>query len=349
MNSKKNILVAPLNWGIGHATRCIPIILQLKKNNFNVIIMSSGRSLNLLNQEFPKEKFIKFEDYNVKYSSFLPMQINILLQIPKIIYGIYYEKRKISSIIKDYKIDGIISDNRYGLYSKEIPSVFITHQIKIQTPYLKELLKNINCYFIKKFSECWIPDNDNDRIAGELSSTHKTSIKHKYIGPLSRLQIQKKKDHLEILAIVSGPEPQRTIFEKILTKELKKTNKKSLLLQGKPEKNYSQEFNNLTIKSHLKTEELNQVMTDANTIICRAGYSTIMDLITLEKNATLVPTPGQTEQEYLAGFLSEKRRFKFQKQDEINLDLISSNIKEQCSKAFRKKNEWTKLFEIFNN
>jgi UDP:flavonoid glycosyltransferase YjiC (YdhE family) len=150
MNGKKNIMVAPLNWGIGHATRCIPIIKQLKKNNFNVTIMSSGRSLNLLIKEFPDENFIKLEDYNVTYSNFLPMQINIFLQIPKIIFGIYTENRKLKSIIKDYEIDGIISDNRYGLYSNKVPSVFITHQIKIQTPFLKELVKKIKCYFINK-------------------------------------------------------------------------------------------------------------------------------------------------------------------------------------------------------
>ena len=350
MNGKKNIMVAPLNWGIGHATRCIPIIKQLKKNNFNVIIMSSGRSLNLLIKEFPDENFIKLEDYNVTYSNFLPMQINIFLQIPKIIFGIYTENRKLKSIIIDYEIDGIISDNRYGLYSNKVPSVFITHQIKIQTPFLKELVKKINCYFINKFSMCWIPDFKKNKIAGELSDTENTKIRHSYIGPLSRLIKKEPKDNIEILAIVSGPEPQRTIFENILLKELKKINKKSLLLQGKPEKNYSEKFNNLIVKSHLKAEELNQVMIDAKTIICRAGYSTIMDLIALDKHATLVPTPGQTEQEYLADFLSKKGLFQFQKQDTLNMNLASNySSVNQKTKIPKQKNEWGKLFEIFKN
>jgi len=135
VKGKKRILVAPLNWGIGHATRCIPIILELEKNNFEVIIATSGRSLELLSSEFPKIQFIKFEDYKINYSSSIPMAINIFLQIPKIIFGIYNENTKLHTIIKDFKIDGVISDNRYGLYSKKIPSVFITHQLKIKSAF----------------------------------------------------------------------------------------------------------------------------------------------------------------------------------------------------------------------
>ena len=144
MKLKKNILVAPLNWGIGHATRCIPIIRKLQEHNFNVIIASSGRSLELLIQEFPNQDFIKIDDYNIKYYSFLPMAISILIQIPKILLSIKKEHAQLKSIINDFKIDGIISDNRYGMYSQEIPSVFITHQLEIQTPIFRSFIKKIN-------------------------------------------------------------------------------------------------------------------------------------------------------------------------------------------------------------
>ena len=192
MKGKKRILVAPLNWGIGHATRCIPIISELEKNKFEVIIAASGRSLELLSCEFPKNQFIKFEDYKITYSSSIPMALNIFLQIPKIIFGIYNENNKLHTIIKDFKIDGVISDNRYGLYSKTTPSVFITHQLKIKSSFLENIIQKINYYFINKFTKCWIPDYKLDGLAGELSHPKENTKNHIYVGPLSRFKKKKK-------------------------------------------------------------------------------------------------------------------------------------------------------------
>lgn len=327
MKVQKNILVAPLNWGIGHATRCMPIIKILEKNEFNVIIATSGRSLDLLLKEFPNNEFIKLEDYNVKYYAYLPMSINMLIQIPKILLGICKERKHLESIIKDFKIEGVISDNRYGLYSRAIPSIFITHQLEIQAPIFKNLIKKINYFFINKFTQCWIPDYKEHGLAGELSHPEEKRENHIYIGPLSRFNNNKQETKFDILAIVSGPEPQRSIFEEILTKQLKLHKKKALLLQGKPDTEFSREINNLTIKSHMTSEELNRVILQSNLIICRSGYSTIMDLVKLQKNAILVPTPGQTEQKYLAKFLSKSNNFQFQNQKEFKLSTaqIQSN------------------------
>ena len=349
MKLKKNILVAPLNWGIGHATRCIPIIRKLQKHNFSVIIASSGRSLELLIQEFPNQDFIKIDDYNIRYYSFLPMAISILIQIPKILLSIKKEHAQLKSIINDFKIDGIISDNRYGMYSEEIPSVFITHQLEIQTPIFRSFIKKINHKLIGKFSECWVPDFETTGIAGKLSHTTNTTINHKYIGPLSRFTKKKSEIKYDILAIISGPEPQRSILEKNLLRELKLHKKKSLLLQGKPEKKHTDKINNLTIKSHLSSEELNLAMIESRLIICRAGYSTIMDLFKLQKNAVLIPTPGQTEQEYLSKYLSESRYFKSINQNEINLkNLIVTTQKFQNIKERNEDTNWNTLLNIFN-
>ena len=349
MKLKKNILVAPLNWGIGHATRCIPIIRKLQEHNFNVIIASSGRSLELLIQEFPNQDFIKIDDYNIKYYSFLPMAISILIQIPKILLSIKKEHAQLKSIINDFKIDGVISDNRYGMYSEEIPSVFITHQLEIQTPIFRSFIKKINHKLIGKFSECWIPDFETNGIAGKLSNSTNTTINYKYIGPLSRFTKKKSEIKYDILAIISGPEPQRSILEKSLIRELKLHKNKSLLLQGKPEKKYTDKINNLTIKSHLSSEELNLAMIESRLIICRAGYSTIMDLFKLQKNAVLIPTPGQTEQEYLSKYLSESRYFKSINQNEINLkNLIVTSQKLQNIKEGNENTNWNTLLNIFN-
>jgi uncharacterized protein (TIGR00661 family) len=336
MKLKKNILVSPLNWGIGHATRCIPIIKKLQEHNFNVIIASSGRSLDLLIQEFPNLDFIKINDYNIKYYSSIPMTISMLIQIPKILFNIQKENNQLKGIINDFKIDGIISDNRYGMYSNDIPSVFITHQLEIQTPIFKNFIKKINNKLISRFSECWIPDFEINGIAGELSRLTNTTKNYKYIGPLSRFVNKKSEIKYDILAIISGPEPQRSILEKTLIKELKIHKKKSLLLQGKPEKKYTDKINNLTIKSHLSSEELNLAMLESRLIICRSGYSTVMDLFKLQKNAILIPTPGQTEQEYLSEFLSKSNYFKSINQNQIKFkNLITKTQKFQKIKKKR--------------
>ena len=348
MKGKKRILVAPLNWGIGHATRCIPIISELEKNNFEVIIAASGRSLELLSYEFPKIQFIKFEDYKISYSSSIPMALNIFLQIPKIIFGIYNENNKLYTIIKDFKIDGVISDNRYGLFSKTTPSVFITHQLKIKSSFLENIIQKINYYFINKYTQCWIPDYKKNGLAGELSHPKENTKNHIYIGPLSRFKKNNSKPHYDILAIVSGPEPQRSIFEKILTTQLIGHKKECLLVQGKPESKYYDKINSLTIKSHLSAIELNQAILNSKLVICRSGYSTIMDLFTLEKNAILVPTPGQTEQEYLAQYLSKENLFQHQNQKTFSISIAQKQSKRFTKLSYiNEETNWKSVFKIF--
>ena len=348
MNVKKNILVAPLNWGIGHATRCIPIINKLIEHNYNVIIASSGRSLDLLIKEFPKNDFIKITDYDVNYFSFLPLSFSIFLQIPKILMRIKKEKNELKKIIEDFNIDGVISDNRFGFYSKTKKSVFITHQLEIQSPYFKNLIQKINYSYINKFSQCWILDHKEPSLAGLLSNPKKETKNQKYIGPQSRFEKKEAKINYDILAIVSGPEPQRTIFENILIKELKKLNKKSLLVQGKPEINNKKTDKNLNVISHLSSEELNKAILESKLIICRSGYSTIMDLYKLEKNAILVPTPGQTEQEYLANHLSKNDSFKTQIQNRFSIEKAINQAKSfKKIKNYETKFDWHNLFEIF--
>jgi uncharacterized protein (TIGR00661 family) len=283
-------------------------------------------------------------------SDLLPMALNIFLQIPKIIFGIYHENTKLNTIIKDFKIDGVISDNRYGLFSKKIPSIFITHQLKIKSAFLENIIQKINYYFINKFTQCWIPDYQENGLAGELSHPKENTKNHIYIGPLSRFKKNNIQSKYDILAIISGPEPQRSIFEKIITTQLKEHKKESLLVQGKPESKYCETINNLTIKSHLSALELNQAILNSKLIICRSGYSTIMDLITLEKNAILVPTPGQTEQEYLAKFLSKKNAYKYQTQNRFNLSLAQEQSKKFVKLDYKNtKINWKEILKIFKN
>ena len=330
MKAKKRILVAPLDWGIGHATRCIPIIKALIANNFEVILAADGRPMHLLSAEFPKIEMIRFEGYNIKYPKFLPMSISMLLQAPKLLWKIKKENTALPEIIKDYNIDGVISDNRFGLYSNQVPCVFITHQLQIQSPYFTESMRKFNYKYINKYAACWVMDDEKLNLAGNLSKPNTLPNNTSYIGMQSRFEKQETDKKYDFLAIVSGPEPQRTILEKGLINALKDRKEKSLIVLGKPEANSSEQIGSLTIKSHLNAIDLNTAILQSELIICRPGYSTIMDLAKLEKKAIFIPTPGQTEQEYLADNFMKKGMFYVQKQSEFNFEIAlkeSSNYK----------------------
>ena len=327
MKSKKRILVAPLDWGIGHATRCIPIINALHSHNFEVVIAADSRPLHLLTHEFPDLEFIRFSGYNIKYSSFLPMSISMFFQVPKILLGIKKEHQMLNQIIDDYNIDGVIADNRFGLYSEKVPCVFITHQLQIQTPYFSENIRNFNYKYINRYNACWVVDDEFENLAGELSKPKILPNNTKYIGFQSRFEKQEQEKKYDFLAIVSGPDPQRTILEKVLIKALKDRNEKSLVVLGKPEINTNEQLGNLTIKSHLKADKLNDAILQSELIICRPGYSTVMDLAKLGKKAIFIPTPGQTEQEYLAKSFKQKEICFAQKQNEFDFELALAESK----------------------
>ncbi len=349
MKSKKRILVAPLDWGIGHATRCIPIINALISQNYDVVLAADGRPLHLLSREFPNLEMIRFSGYNIKYPIYLPMSISMLLQIPKLLWSINKENQTIKQIVKNYKIDGVISDNRFGLFCNDVPTVFVTHQLEIQSPYFTSAIRNFNYKYINKFDVCWIMDDKNINLAGALSNPKVLPKNNIYIGTQSRFKKSEMEKKYDFLAIVSGPEPQRTILEKGLIKALKNREEKSLIVLGKPEEKRSNTIGNLSIKSHLKSKDINTAILQSELIICRPGYSTIMDLAKLEKKAFFIPTPGQTEQEYLADNLMQEGICFAQKQSKF--DFEKAILESKNYSGFFKRNsalpDWKELFMLF--
>ena len=320
MNSEKRILVAPLNWGLGHATRCIPVINALLQHNFKVIISANGRSFHLLKEEFPELEFVKIKGIDIKYPRFFPMSISLFFQIPKILFAIYTENKTLKKIVEKHKIDGIISDNRFGLFHKKVKSVFITHQLQIQSPYLKNFIQKINYYFINKFNMCWVMDDEKQNLAGELSKPKKLPNNYKYIGLHSRLKFSQKVKKYKLCFILTGPEPQRTSFEKIIMQSVKGIEEKIVIILGKTEEKNIITKNNLTIISSSNTSEINKYILESEIIISRSGYSTIMDLQKMQSKAIFVPTPGQTEQEYLAKYLKKRGVCFYQKQNNFDLN-----------------------------
>ena len=255
----------------------------------------------------------------------------------------------VDQIIEEYKIDGVISDNRFGLSTKKVPCVFITHQLQIQSPFFTDAIQNFNYQYINKYDACWVMDDEKINLAGNLSKPNILPSNSVYIGPQSRFKYQSKEKKYDFLAIVSGPEPQRTVLEKGLIKALKDRKEESLIVLGKPELKNEEKIGNLTIKSHLKASDLNTAILQSHLVICRPGYSTIMDLAKLGKKAIFIPTPGQTEQEYLANYCMKKNICFTQKQSEFNLPLAIN--KNKTFTGFKKRSkhstDWDLLFSLF--
>lgn len=331
--SGKKVLVAPLDWGLGHATRCIPIIRMLNDCNAEVFIGAEGAAVIVQNREFPDVKILPLKGYRIKYAkSKTFFFFNILLQLPKIARAVNYEKKWLDKIIETQKIDVVFSDNRLGLSSKKTPCYFITHQLHIKSgnSFLDKIIQKINYSYINQFKECWVPDLEKENnYAGELSHPKiLPNVPVKYIGLLSRFQkldVQKK---YKLAIVLSGPEPQRTLFENKIIDQLNFIHDSVLLVRGLPDEKYPLKSlsQNITYYNHLHAEALSVAMQQSEVVLSRSGYSTIMDLIAIEQKAFLVPTPGQTEQEYLAQYLSEKGIFKMILQDELDLKNMLNNI-----------------------
>ncbi len=325
IGNHKSALVAVLDWGLGHATRCIPVIRELQKQNVRVVIGGSGLSLEFLKDEFPELTFYQLPSYGIVYPEIGNMIFSMLLQFPRINNRIRQEQKLTNEIIFKEKIDFIISDNRYGCYAQQIKSVFIGHQLNLQVPtrlsWLSRSLNNFHLSKINKFDQVWIPDEDMGfRFSRILSNNSLTKTRR--IGILSRFgkSIKAESDVYEIVALISGPEPQRTIFENLMREQLKKSGRKSVMVKGKPGRIEKIEVGMLTEFNHLRSGELESVLLSAKVIIARPGYSTIMDLATLGKQVIVIPTPGQTEQEYLAEHLLTNKMGTSQKQNQFDLE-----------------------------
>jgi UDP-N-acetylglucosamine transferase subunit ALG13 len=311
---KPRILISPLDWGLGHATRCIPIIRELSRLECDVWLASDGFQKRLLQEEFPSITILELPGYKIRYSkSNTGFRLRMIAQIPKILDIISYENKWLRTKAPVYEFDAIISDNRYGFHHHNISNVFITHQLRIKSrmgKLIDGLLNSVNYSYIKKFNQCWVPDEEKEtNLAGELSHPRqlpKPAVH--YVGILSRFEpvkIPVIKNH--VLIVLSGPEPQRTILENLVIKEITQFNGTATIVRGVPgAEKIIPSTNTLKFYNHLPAAELNKEMEQAEFVISRSGYSTIMEIARLNKQSILIPTPGQGEQEYLAKHLAEK-------------------------------------------
>jgi uncharacterized protein (TIGR00661 family) len=329
--TNKRVLVAPLDWGLGHATRCVPIIAKLLASGFEVIIAAEKAGAALLKKEFPSLQFIELKGYNIAYGkSKIGFLFKIIKQIPAIRATIKYENKWLATVIEDYKIDIVLSDNRFGLCNKNVTCIFITHQLLIKTGniFTEKILQQLNYSYINKFDQCWVPDEaSNTNFAGELSHPKKLpKITLAYIGTLSRFKKTEQAKEIDLLVILSGPEPQRTILENILLKQMQQLPLRMVLVRGLPIEQNNLTVKNIIIHNHLPAVALNKLILSAKTVVARSGYTTVMDLAALQQQVIFIPTPGQTEQEYLAKYLSAKKYCITMPQQNFNLQVAINEI-----------------------
>jgi len=342
----KKIIIAPLNWGLGHATRCVPIIKELQKSNFTPVIASDGTALQFLIKEFPSLEFFELPSYKISYGRNLKW--SLIRKIPTIVRAVHKERLLIQKYIhQNPNVVGIISDNRFGCYYTKIPSVYITHQLNVLSGFLTPVTSFFHRRVIRKYNECWIPDEENSVYSGKLSRSSK-NLNQKYIGVLSRFKKQELPQDIDVLILLSGPEPNRTQLEIKLTSIFKTSSKKVYLIQGVVEKiQKTTKENQLTIVNFMLTKQLEHTLNLSKMVICRAGYSSVLDLVSLRKKALLIPTKFQNEQEYLAKYLQQKGYFSFVKERKVNKNTLDV-FPEFTPANYQKKVFNSKLFHLFH-
>lgn len=317
----KRVLIAPLNWGLGHATRCIPIIRLLLERGHQVSIASDGDSLDLLKKEFPDITFFNLPSYNIQYSRNIPAWLFTLWRTRVFLKSIAREHRAAEEIIRQHNIELVIADNRYGCWSDSVKAVFISHQLNlVMPPGTKWMGAAINFFhrrLIRRFNAVWVPDMPNHVMSGELTQT---MLSAEFIGLLSRFERRDEPKRYQLAVVLSGPEPQRTLLEKNLLPQAIMHNIPTVFVRGMVnEKMGESEIENVKIYNYLKSDDLQRVINQSEVIVSRSGYSTLMDLAVLKKKAVLIPTPGQPEQEYLAAkFMKERVAYAV---DQEKLDL----------------------------
>ena len=325
---RMKIFIAPLNWGLGHATRCVPLIERFLAQGHEVVLGGDGLALQYLQQRYPQLRSIELAPLRLRYSSGKRQVLAMLFAIPKLIVFSVRDHRLLKRIQAQESFDEIISDNRFGLwlplnktatrYSK-LPTagrnqtasfnfqlstlnyrcVYLTHQLHILLPrpykWLEPFAAWLHACVYRHYTEVWIPDTPDHRLSGDLSTLNSklSTLNLKYIGPLSRFSTLNSKlstlNSYKAIALFSGLEPHRTLFEQAILARYKGREDEVLLVNGKLDK-------------QLLDSDLAFYLTHAEKIIARSGYSTIMDLDALGvlHKTELIPTPGQPEQEYLA-------------------------------------------------
>lgn len=347
MKRKPVVFVAALDWGLGHATRVIPIIDYFLEQGWEVWIGGKGDALALLKRRYPFLKWINIPSYTVGYAGRFWQILYFLFRLPVFLYWNRREHILLRRAFMNNEPDLIVSDNRYGFYLKDIPSVLISHQLRPELPrplfFLKKFAYRQIARYIRHFEACWVPDFKGERsLSGRLSQLPKmNTVGLDYLGPLSRfmgLKTGKPDTKYDGMLLLSGPEPHRSgMKQTFIQQALQMPSKKFLVVEGDIHGSAGKEIN-IDIVPVMDTTTLYPYFISVPLLICRSGYSTIMDLAATGRKAVLIPTPGQPEQVYLARYLNDKGAFAIQSQQQFDLQ-----------QAFEEQGYYTGIEKVVNH
>ncbi len=356
MQNSKRILVAPLNWGLGHATRCIPIIKGLLVQGHQPFIASDGVALSLLQKEFPDLPSFELPSYKISYAEKgKNFKIKMIWDSPKVIKAMALEKKAVKKLVKEHGLNGIISDNRLGAYYKKVPCVFITHQLNVLSGNTTWMSSKAHQKIIKKFDACWVPDVEGKpNLTGKLGHLKKSKLNIAYLGPLSRFEKEDVPLVYDLTVLLSGPEPQRTFLEEKLLQGLSCFEGDILFVKGKIEaeqtvENIQLPKGNIKLFNFMQSEALQTALNQSKKVLCRSGYTTVMDLAKLEKKAFFIPTPGQYEQEYLGKRLQKKGIVPYCNQEDFTLAELDRMDDFSGLTQFETNSDFSGLFTVFSN
>lgn len=324
MSTQKNILVAALDWGLGHATRCVPLIKALDDKGYNVILASAGPALEFFRTRFPGVRSVEIPAYNIVYKT-KSASLSVALQTPSMLQTIKDEQGWLREFLTNNKIEGIISDNRFGLHTDQCPVAFICHQLNPKFPWFGRFIaRSTFAKHLKPFNTIWVPDQP-DGISGSLSDASNIAASISHIGIQSRFAKPEVNPDPQYhwLAMVSGPEKHRTRFEQKLIGLLRDLEEPSLVLCGQPAGSRDEQIGRVRVLSHADDDQITSFISQSRNIIARSGYSTIMDLVSMGRTACLVPTPGQPEQQFLASYCHDNMWFPFCDQSDLNLSKLN--------------------------
>lgn len=329
-----------MDWGLGHATRLIPIIDYFLNKNYSVILGGNGKSLMYLRNYYPNLESCQIPSAKIMYGKKSAIGISFSPSLFRFIRGIHREHFTLKKIVKRYNIDIVVSDNRLGLYCKSIKSIYLTHQLNVFTglysKFSDRIVSRFHKHFLNKFDHCFVPDYSNGKsLAGDLIK-YNNQADLIFLGPLSRFykknEIQECKYDNDILIMLSGPEPQRSIFEELVIEKFSNIDRQVVVVRGvvSGDVKLPRAVQNIKYIDNPEDKLLYGLILRSKIVICRSGYSTLMDLAYCQRKAILVPTPGQPEQEYLAEYFYKTYNFTYCNQTslmDLNVDKLERGVK----------------------
>lgn len=321
------IIYGICSWGLGHATRSLPVLRRLLSENNNLTVISNGRSLEVLKKELGEQAtYVDIPDYPMLLSEntrqFLAKS---MVYWPVFIKRIEDGLAQLQKILDKKHYDCIISDARYDMYSKKIPSFFISHQMRIMNPLqikmFEHAMERFNMFFFKRYRGVMVPDYKENSLSGDLSHNLKRIDEDAihYVGVLSDFTRRPMKKDIDFLISISGPEPQRSILEEKLASQTEELKGNVVMTLGKAEKYSITKKKHLTTYSFVTKELREELLNKSKLVVSRSGYSTLMDVAVVGTKALFIPTPGQIEQEYLSRYHNNLGTFHSVTQDTVDL------------------------------